>query len=218
LKKIKTILAALLLGTAGWAQAQTTETAPALETAPPALAAPEVKAETAAENTAPAPAAFVRKPHFSLSMGSQFSRFGQASYLQPSVALPLTRRFQAFASVQFLHSFGPGFYQTGAETGSLALRSRSQQSSVVMVGGNYAVNEKLNLTGSIWRDLANPRGLAAYPLHPFSPAGTQGMSLRAHYKINDRLSVSGGIRYGNGRGYQGYNPLLYPDYNTPFGY
>jgi hypothetical protein len=220
LKKIKLFLTTILLGSAAWVQAQTAspETAPALEAAPPALSEGPTKPQPAAEKARPETAAFVRRPHFSLSMGSQFSRFGQASFLQPTVAYPLTRRFQAFASMQFVHSFGPGFYQTGTETGALGFGSRSQQSYVVMAGGNYAVNEKLNITGSLWRDFAVTSGMAPHRVNPFSPAGSQGMMFRAHYKINDHLSVSGGLRYGNGRGYQGYNPHFYHDYNSPFGF
>jgi hypothetical protein len=151
-------------------------------------------------------------------MGSQFSRFGQAAFLQPSLAYPITRRFQAFASLQFISTFGPGIYPGGYEAGAAGFGSRPQQSYVVMAGGNYAVNEKLTITGSIWRDLSMASGMAPHRFSPFSPAGTQGMMFRAHYKITDNLSVSGGVRYGNGRGYQGYNPHFYQDYYSPFGY
>jgi hypothetical protein len=217
LKKITIYLTGLLLAGALGVQAQTAapETAPALEAAPPALTQPAPRAETTVEKAMPAP--FVRKPHFSLNMGSQFSRFGQASFLQPTVAYPLTRRLQAFASLQFMHTFGPSFYRTGPEAGAFGAESRGQQSYVVMAGANYAVTEKLNITGSIWRDFSNYSGRPQPFINPFSPAGTQGMMFRAHYKITDNLSVSGGVRYGNGRGYQGYNPHLYQDYYAPFG-
>jgi hypothetical protein len=220
LKTIKIFFTAFLLGSAVWVQAQTAapETPPALDAAPPALSEGETKPQPAAQKPRPAPAAFVRKPQFSLSMGSQFSRFGQAAYLQPTVSYPLTRRLQAFASLQYLHTFGPGFYRTGPEAGASGFDSRGQQSYVVMAGGNYAVNEKLHITGSLWRDFAMTNGMAPQRLNPFLPAGSQGMMFRAHYKINDNLSVSGGLRYGNGRGYQGYNPHFYPDYNSPFGF
>lgn len=218
MKKITIILSALLLGSGFWAQAQTApETAPALDAAPPALSEPETKPQTATEKVTPAPAAFVRKPHFSLSMGSQFSRFGQAAYLQPTVSYPLTRRFQAFASLQFINTFGSGFYPAGYEAGAPGFGSRSQQSYVVMAGGSYMVNEKLNITGSLWRDFAMTSGMAPQRLNPFSPAGSQGMMLRAHYKITENLTVSGGVRYGNGRGFHGYNPHFYQDYYSPFG-
>lgn len=215
MKTIKIFFTALLLGSAAWVQAQTAEAPPALEAAPPALSAPETKTQALAEKITPA--AFVRKPHFSLAMGSQFSRFGQASFLQPTVTYPFTRRFQAFASLQFLHTFGPGFYRTGVEGGAPGFGSRSQQSYVVMAGGNYAVNEKLTITGSLWRDFAMTNSLAPHRVSPLLPGGSQGMMLRAHYKITENLSVSGGVRYGNGRGYQGHHSLFYPGHHSPFG-
>jgi hypothetical protein len=223
-KTIKIFITGLLLSGASWAQAQTPEpapspdTAPALETAPPALSQAASKPENEVAKAIPATPAFVRKPQFSFAMGSQFSRFGHAAYLQPTVSLPLTPRLQAFASVQFMNSFGPTFYRAGAEAGSLGLNSRGQQAYVVMAGGQYAVSEKLNITGSIWRDLSRYSGMPQYLANPFPAAGSQGMMFRAQYKVNDRFSVSGGVRYGAHPGDQGYNRSFYPDYNSPFGF
>jgi hypothetical protein len=216
-KTIKILITGLLLSSTLWAQAQTTESTPALESAPPALMEQASQPQIAAEKANPEPKAFVRKPQFSLDMGSQFSRFGHAAYLQPTLTLPLSPRFQAFASVQFLNTFGPTFYRANSETGTSGLSSRGQQSYVVMAGGNYVVNEKLNITGSLWRDFSRYSGLAPQWVNPFSPAGSQGMMFRAHYKVTNNFSVSGGIRYGNGPGYSGYNPMFYQGYNSPFG-
>lgn len=151
-------------------------------------------------------------------MGSQFSRFGHAAYLQPTVAMPLTRRFQAFASVQFGSTFGPAYYQPRTEGNAFAASAGRQQSYVVMAGGNYAVNDKLHFTGSIWRDFSRMKGMAQQPVNLFSPAGSQGMMLRAHYKVTGNLSVSGGFRYGNGGGYNGYHHSIYQPYTSPFGF
>jgi hypothetical protein len=226
LKKIKIFLICTLVCGALWVQGQTAvqETTPALEGAPPELAEP-LAAPT--QNTGDreaaldaAPAVFSRKPQFSMSMGSQFSRLGHAAYLQPTVALPITQRFQAFASLQFINSFGPGFYRPGAEPVMLGAGSRSRQSYVVMAGGNYMLNEKWNFTGSIWRDFSSLKGMGQQPVNLFSPAGGQGMMFRAQYKVNDRFSVSGGFRYGSGGGYNGYHGYrqpFYQDYNSPFG-
>jgi hypothetical protein len=220
LKTIKLLFTGLLLSSAIWAQAQTPapEAAPALDAAPPALAEPPQNPETGQAVPGLAPAVFNRKPQFSMAMGSQFSRFGHAAFLQPTVSLPITPRFQAFASVQFLHTFGQTFYAPGAEGGFLAANTRGQQSYVVMAGGNYALNEKWNFTGSIWRDFSQMKGMAQHPVNLFSPAGSQGMMFRAQYKVNDRFSVSGGVRYGNGSGYNGYHHSLYQPYNSPFGF
>ena len=218
MKTIKILFTGLLWSGAVWAQAQMAEAPPALEAAPPAQAETAQKPETEIDAPPPAAAVLRRKPQFSMAMGSQFSRFGHAAFLQPTVSLPITSRFQAFASVQFLNTFGPAFYSPGAEGGSLATTSRGQQSYVVMAGGNYALNDKWNFTGSIWRDFSQMKGMPQHPVIIFSQAGSQGMMFRAQYKVNDRFSVSGGFRYGNGGGYNGYHHSLYQPYNSPFGF
>lgn len=216
MKKIKILFTGLLLSGAFWAQGQNPEadSAPELNAAPPALIGNTPKPESPADK--PALPAFSRKPQFSMSLGSQFSRFGQASYLQPTVSLPVTRRFQAFASMQFISTYGPAFYRAGYEGANFGATTSRQQSYLVMAGGQYAVNEKWNLTGSIWRDISQLKGMNQ-PTNLFSPAGSQGMMLRAHYKVNDRFSVSGGVRYGSG-GYNPYSPISGQSYPMPFGY
>lgn len=148
-----------------------------------------------------------RKLSYGLSAGTQYSRlYGATSYLEPSVMFPVTKRFSGFASLSFVNSFGPnpGFYNS--ETAGLNRSAFSNQRYILNAGGNYVVNERLNLTGSVWRDFSkNPLPAA---LNVFNPGGTSGVIMRANYKITDNLSVSGGFRVSNGNGYNGmwYNP------------
>lgn len=221
LKKIYIPLLALMLGSAGLVQAQTAspEEAPALETAPPAIGSPAKTLETEAPAASlTVPGAFPRKPQFSLGLGSQFSRYGHAAWVQPTMVLPLTSRFRAFAGVQVLNTFSPRFYRTGMENNAAPSTPGSQVSCLVVAGGQYAVNDKLTLTGSIWRDFASAGSPARQLMNPYFAAGSRGMSFRAQYKINDQLSVSGGLRYGNNPGYPGAHSYFYQDYNSPFGY
>lgn len=219
MKKIYITLFALLLGSAGWAQAQTAaEEAPALESAPPGLGSPAGKPAEAAANSLAAPAAFSRKPQFSLGLGSQFSRYGHAAYVQPTMVLPISPRFRAFAGLQVLNTFGPAFYPTGAENNLAGARSAHQVSYLAVAGGQYDVNEKLTLTGSIWRDFAGAGSPNRQLMNPYFATGSSGLSFRAHFKINDQLSVSGGMRYGNNPGYRGGHSYLYQGYNSPFGF
>lgn len=146
------------------------------------------------------------KIQYQFSTGAQFSRFGSATYFQPSILFPVTKRFSTFASVNLIHTYGStlGRYFSNAEsTGSNA--PAAQLHSVVQVGGNYVVNERLNLTGSVWRDFSKQSLLNNMPINVFSPGGTQGMQFRAHYKLTENFSVSGGLRYSNGNNY--YNSL-----------
>lgn len=85
-----------------WANAQ----APAeLSATPPAQA--EVALKEAEKTETPTPAPFTRKIQYSLSAGSMFSNgFGSATYIQPGVMVPVTRRFSAFGSLSIINQFG----------------------------------------------------------------------------------------------------------------
>ena len=147
-------------------------------------------------------------------MGSQFSRFGSAAYFQPTIMYPVSNRLQAFASVSMINSFSPVFGRQSIEGGFPGTSNFSRQNYIVNVGGNYAVSDRLNLTGSIWRDISKNNYLPNVPINVFSPAGTNGMMFRAHYKVTENLSISGGFRYSNGNRY--YNPIYQP--YDPFGF
>ncbi|WP_157433385.1 hypothetical protein [Adhaeribacter aquaticus] len=185
-----------------------------LNTTPPAIATPLPADKPTEEpikrtNNLKQPA----KLHYGLSMGSQFSRFGSAFYMQPSVMFPVNKRFQAFTSLNIITAYGTnhnGFYGE-ASNGGAPIRN---QHYIVNVGGNYLVNDRLNITGSIWRDLSK-MPMQNNTVNLFSPMGSSGMQFRAHYKVTENFSISGGIRYSDGNG---YNNLYYPGFNSPFGF
>jgi len=194
---------------------QETNTVQELSTTPPALT--ETTKPTATIEKVPTVSGFYtpRKLQYQFSTGAQFSRFGSATYFQPSILFPVTKRFSTFANVNFIQTYGSAFSRYSAETGFLGSTSNAGQfHSVVEVGGNYLVNERLNLTGSVWRDFSKYSALNNMPINVFSPGGTQGMQFRAHYKLTENFSVSGGFRYSNGNNF--YNPLY--QNNTPWGW
>lgn len=207
------VLIALLAGLNWDSFAQISEAPVAeLSSAPPALA-------PAAQTTPPTQASddpeikLNRKVRYGLSAGTQFSRlFGTATYLEPSVLFPVTKRFSGFASVNLVTSFGPNRNMFGTPEGDGHYARLSNQRVILNAGGNYMVNDRLNLTGSVWRDLSKTPMPAGVNL--LMPGGTNGMSLRANYKVSEHFSVSGGFRYSNGNAYQSgwYNP------GSPFGY
>jgi len=194
-----------------FAYGQEVSSAPELSATPPALAETE---KPAPEIKTPAPVTGFYTPgkiQYQFSTGAQFSRFGSATYFQPSILFPVTKRFSTFASVNFINTYGPVFNRYSSESGFTGASANSGQlHSVVQLGGNYVVNEKLNITGSVWRDFSKQPPLYNMPINVFSPGGTQGMQFRAHYKVTNNFSVSGGLRYSNGNNY--YNPL-YQNYS-----
>ncbi len=142
---------AIFLSWSGSGFAQTTHaptnelnsTPPAQTISVPAPAASEEKPPVSAVKPA-------RKISYGLTAGTQFSRlFGTATYLEPSVLFPITKRFSGFASMSMITTFGANrnFYGSNELAGNNApLRN---QHYIVNVGGNYLVNDRLNLTGSI---------------------------------------------------------------------
>ena len=177
-----------------------------LSTTPPVL---DQNTKPTPQNEAPTPATSFYTPgkiQYQFSTGAQFSRFGSATYFQPSILFPVTKRFSTFANVNFIYSYGSTFGRRLSDSEFIGVNSNQEQlHSLVQVGGNYIVNEKLNLTGSVWRDFSKQTAFKNMPINVFSPGGTQGMQLRANYKVTNNLSVSGGFRYSNGNNF--YNPL-----------
>lgn len=212
---IKNILiVATLLAFGFSSQAQTTpETVSELNSTPPAqatVATPENKATAPDAPKISAP----RKLSYGLSAGTQFSRlFGTATYLEPSVMFPVTKRFSAYASLNMVTSFGANYFTNGSEAFPGYYASQRNQRFILNAGGNYMVTDRLNLTGSVWRDLSKNQLPSAVNL--LMPGGTNGMSLRANYKVTENLSVSGGLRFSNGNGYHN-NIGYYP--GSSFGY
>lgn len=187
----------------------------ALSTSPPAV---ETKAPEGDARTGEVPGASVAfRPslRFGLNAGTMFGgRMGMASYLEPTAYYDLSKRFRVFGSMAYMRIQQPGFLS--AETGN-APNSASffgNTHLLMQAGGQYDANERLSLTGSVWRDFSKlPASYQPYR-NPLAP-GTSGMSFRADLKISDHFSISGGVRYGNGnRG--NLNPVLYP--YSPFGF
>ena len=204
---------ALLLGWSWSSLAQTTDIIGAEpNTTPPTQTTTTVSPAQTENSETPAITA-PRRISYGLSAGTQYSRlFGTTTFLEPSVLFPVTKRFSGFASLTFLNTFGPNAAFRNGEVSGAGNVSFGNQRYILNAGGNYAVSDRLNLTGSVWRDLTkNPMPAS---LNPYNPGGTSGLMLRANYKITEHLSVSGGFRYGNGNGYNNYmyNPA------APFGF
>lgn len=195
------------------AQTKTPATGQELNSTPPTIAE-TVTSTTPDKPTKTATAFRPGKIQYSFAMGSQFSRFGSAAYFQPGLQYSVSNRFRVFASVNILNTFGPSFGRNTFETGYPGAAGFSRQHYVVQAGGNYTVNSRLNLTGSIWRDFSKQNRLTQEPVNLFSPMGSSGMLFRANYKVTENFSISGGFRYSNGN--QFYNPLY--QYDNPFGF
>lgn len=208
------IFLAIFLGWNGSSLAQTVDIPAAeLNSTPPALTSDILPPAPTETTTAVSPVKPTRKMSYGLSAGTQFSRlFGTTTYLEPSVMFPITKRLSGFASLSLITTFGSTPNFLGNDDFSVNYTPMRRQNYVLNAGGNYIVNNRLNLTGSIWRDLS--KSSLPTSVNLLMPGGTNGMSLRANYKVTENFSVSGGFRYSNGNSYQStwYHPT------SPYGF
>ncbi|MFD2786011.1 hypothetical protein [Hymenobacter rubripertinctus] len=170
-----------------------------------------------AQNAAPAGPRLGLKPSYSLQAGATFAgRYGSATYLSPSVSLPLTQRFSVFGGVTYLRTMPGAAYAPLGEAGQ-RLPLAGTNRLLIQGGGQYAVSARLSLTGSAWKDLT-PAGLPG--VNPYAGFGGnlgQGVNLRADYHITENFSVSGGVRVSNGA--TAYPGSQYgSSYGSPWGY
>jgi hypothetical protein len=196
-----------------WSWGSLAQTTTELNSVPSALA-PGIATPVQNQDSVVAAIKPARKISYGLSVGTQFSRLlGTATYLEPSVMFPISKRFSGFASLNIITSFGANanYFGNDAYSNPYAPTTRNQY-YIVNAGGNYIVNDRLNLTGSIWRDLS--KHTISAPVNLLMPGGTNGMSFRANYKITEHLSVSGGFRYSNGNTF--HNRWYQP--NPAFGF
>ena len=179
----------------------------ALESAPVATVAPDSAAQTKAAENKPAGAKTVvqapKKVFYNLSVGAGFSNFGNYTYITPSVFYRLNPKWSVFTSLTYLN--GNFSYFGGDNRQPMATKNY-----LLHAGAAYDVNDKLRLSGSVWRDFSgvttqfNNSGLRQPAIY--------GTEFHARYKITDHLSVSGGIRTSNGSFYSPYN---YNSYYSP---
>ncbi|WP_244554739.1 hypothetical protein [Pontibacter indicus] len=191
---------------AGNAMAQSGQKA-SLETAPtPALQerpAPVAEAERPTKFEMPA-----KRLSYSLSAGASFGSGFGATYLEPTVRYQLNPRLRVFSSLTYLSVMQGHFSVPTTEGGTALMRTSPSNHYIAHVGADYLVNERLILSGSVWKDFSNiPAQNPAY--RNFMNPGRQGMDFRATYKITEHFSVTGGMRYSNGAS-PFYGPFHHP--------
>lgn len=150
--------------------------------------------------------------HFGVSMGTSisFSR-GQdaimAHFMAPTLSYQVTDKFKLSGGVALQYnSLNNPWTYGNAENGSTVLLLRPKMQSTLFVRGEYALNPKLTLTGSMF---ANTASLNVPGLNPQSyNLNTYGASGGFWYKINDKASFGAEVqiirsnnpyqRYGGG--------------------
>ncbi|RPD45419.1 hypothetical protein DNI29_18735 [Hymenobacter sediminis] len=175
------------------------------------LLAGAVQAQVQApEQPAPTPRLGL-KPSYSLNAGAMFAgRYGSATYLSPTVSVPVTNRFSVFGGVTYMRVTPGAAYLPFGEAGRFG--ATAQNRYLIQGGGQYALSPRVTLTGSAWKDLTPTSGFQVNPYASFGGNLGSGVNLRADYHITENFSVSGGVRVSNGAtAYPGaYSPLYGP--------
>ena len=211
LMKLKFLILPFLAAFSLPAFAQQAEKAALATSAAPATTAFSVTDSAATTKTSEARtvAQLPKKVGFSLSAGTMVSNYGMASYVAPNMYYRLNSRFSLFTGVTYLNSnFSP--YRTEG------LQPMATKHYLVNVGGMYQVSDKLQLSGSVWRDFSNLSNQFGNGNNFRQPA-SYGTEFNATYKVNDVLTIHGGIRTSSGNPYyNGFNSYYQP--GAPYGF
>jgi len=159
---------------------------------------------------------------YGLTAGAFVSNFGSGSFLEPRVQYRVSPRFSVFSSLQVVQSWGGPTFRTsptGEGNPMNPFGTAADRQYLLHVGGAYAMTEKLLLTGSVWKDL-NPNASSyrnMYSPYGFGRLPQQGFNFQAHYQVSPNVTISGGVRSGNGFN-QGFGGYPGGGFGSPWGY
>jgi hypothetical protein len=149
-----------------------------------------------------------KKIDYSLSTGTSYLYApgfakGSTFYVAPEFKMNLSPKFKVDAGVMLSQNRFNYSQATLVPSSSVVLRSGPGYSGAVYANGNYAVNNKLTFTGSIYKDFS--------PNSPYQNSSAnsslQMMSLGVHYKLSDHISIGAGMNMIQSRGYNPYTGL-----------
>jgi hypothetical protein len=156
-----------------------------------------------------------------INMGTSFfSNFngqgGMASWIQPSLSKPLSKRFTVSFSTSFMQAFNVPVLTVPEGSEAPVVANRNMSFSTISVSGIYAVNPSLTIIASGYKQLpinrltteANPRAL------DFS---SEGVMVGFHYRVNENVHISGSIDYSRGTPAGYYRRTVFNDpFHSPF--
>ncbi len=168
------------------------------------------------------PEGFQQKPsvrdrlHFGVSLGTSvsFARGQDAvmgHFIAPTLSFQVTPKFRLSGgvSLQYNSLNNPWTYGSG-ESGSNIMLQRPKVQTFMFARGEYAINQKLTLTGSMF---ANTATLNIPGLNPQTyNLNSYGASAGFWYKINDKASFGAEVQLIRSNDpYQRYNGGMYND-------
>jgi hypothetical protein len=136
---------------------------------------------------------------FSLSAGTGFgSNFnGKSSFntfVSPSLAYNISPRFRLKAGVTVFNNFGDNYY-SGYDYYYSPMMGKGTTTSV-FVQGDYLVNNKLMISGALYKDFAAGNANISDPR--LKTPESQGMLLNVNYRPTPHIEINASFEYGNG--------------------
>lgn len=141
----------------------------------------------------------VNRVSYGLSVGSSFGRGFGATFIEPSVRYQVSERFRVFGSFTYMNVMSQQMAVQTPEGNTMLQHAGPSSHYMMNAGVDYLVNDRLVLSGSVWRDFSNMPMPAQNRMYNglFQPS-RNGADFRATYKITDNLSITGGVRYSDG--------------------
>ncbi len=153
-----------------------------------------------------------QKPDYGLSLGTSFTTSGYGSgiisYVSPHLGYSISPRFKINTGISIMNTNLIGykpFYNTEQKFNG------NFTSALVYLNGQYLVNKKLTLNGTVYKQFS----LLNDPANPYSNTGNfEGFNVGFSYKPAENFQIDAGFGYSNG-----YNPYQQDIFRTnPFGH
>lgn len=152
---------------------------------------------------------FNYKPSFSLNTGVGLGRWGNSSFynsfLNPHIGQQISNRFSVGGGLMLMHHNFTFSGSSASEGAMPPLRNGNFNQAVIYGSGSYLVNDRLMITGDAFYSLheQNPY------FQQFNGRNGKGFSMGFDYKVSDKISIGGGIRYAEGMNSWGFgNPMM----------
>jgi hypothetical protein len=166
----------------------------------PALFSLNVAAQGVIMDTTLAKTYTPKKATYGLQVGSMFSTAGGygssfSTFISPHMAYSLSSRFSLEAGISIIttnFTNARPYYSFPSETGF----NGNLTSAILYLSGNYRLNDRLMLSGSVFKEI----GISGYSKNtdPFSNQPAQGIYMNADYKVTDHFHIQAGFGYSKG--------------------
>jgi hypothetical protein len=138
------------------------------------------------------------------SFGSNFhgkSSFG--TFVSPALAYNISTRFRLKAGVTVFNNFGDPYYAGYDNYYSPVMSSGTTTS--VFVQGDYLLNNKLMISGAVYKDFSTFNAHVTDPR--LKTPESQGMILNLNYRPTSNFEINASFEYGNGNRSMFHDPF-----------